>query len=410
MLKSLLKRIPASLLPILALVFVGGYWLGQWRAAPPSADSSVASYTTNNVRAQVTEIVQAGQVDLGGKLQNFQILAVEVLEGRYAGRSFEIDYGRRQIVAAGSYFSPGDQLLITVSEFPEMQAQAYYTDYVRSRPLAVLFLLFVITTLFISGRKGARSLISMAFSLTVIIAFILPRILAGEDPVWVSVLGAFGILAGSLYLVYGWTIKTHAAVIGTLIALLLTGLMADYFIQLTRMTGFSSEEAMFLSQQSQLVVDFRGLVLGGIIIGSLGVLDDLVITQASVIFELYLLDPKQTWRALYRRGMRVGQDHVAATVNTLVLAYTGAALPLLLLVTGAGTDWFVFINREFVAEEILRTLVGSLGLMMAVPLTTLVACWAATSMSGWGRIRPLLGPALQADFDHEPHGHGHHHH
>jgi uncharacterized membrane protein len=262
--------------------------------------------------------------------------------------------------------------------------------------------------LLISGKKGARSLISMAFSLTVILAYILPSILAGKNPVQVSVIGAFFILAVTLYMVYGWTIKTHAAVVGTLAALLLTGLAADFFVKFAHMTGFGSEEAMFLSQQAgSAIIDFRGLVLGGIIIGSLGVLDDLVITQASVIFELYLLDPEQPWRALYRRGMRIGQDHVAATVNTLVLAYTGAALPLLLLVSGAGADWFAFINREFVTEEILRTLVGSLGLMAAVPLTTAVACWAAKSMPRWGKIRPLLGPALNADFGDEPHAHHH---
>ncbi len=403
-----LKRVRGTLVLALIIVFLGGYWLGQLNTQPTE---NTQSFTTNNVKAVVTEIVQAGQVDMGGKLQQFQVLAVRVLEGKYAGQTFEIDYGRRQIVAVGSYFSPGDQLLLTVSEYPDLPAQAYYTDYIRTGPLAVLFTLFVVATLLISGKKGARSLVSMAFSLTIIMAFILPRILGGEDPVWVSVVGSFAILAGTLYLVYGWTVKTHAAVIGTLIALLLTGLLADYFVQFARMTGFSTEEAMFLSQQPQsLVVDFRGLVLGGIIIGSLGVLDDLVITQASVIFELYLLDPTQTWRALYRRGMRIGQDHVAATVNTLVLAYTGAALPLLLLVTGAGADWLGFINREFVTEEILRTLVGSLGLMLAVPLTTLVACWAATQMSGWGRVRQWLGPALEADLGHERHGHHHHHH
>lgn len=407
MVTSILKRLRGSLALVLVLVFVGGYWLGQVRSAPAAAQDS--GYTSNNVRARVTGIVQAGQVDMGGKLQAYQVLSVEVLEGKYAGQSFEVDYGRRQIVAPGSYFSAGDELLLTISAVPNVAPQAYYADYVRSRPLAVLFALFVVVTLFISGKKGLRSLISMSFSLTVILAFILPRILAGEDPVWVSVAGSFVILAGTLYLVYGWTIKTHAAVIGTLIALLLTGLLADYFIEFARMTGFGSEEAMFLSQQpSSAILDFRGLVLGGIIIGSLGVLDDLVITQASVIFELYLLDPTQGWRALYRRGMRVGQDHVAATVNTLVLAYTGAALPLLLLVSGDGADWFGFINREFVTEEILRTLVGSLGLMLAVPLTTLVACWAATQMSGWGRVRRWLGPALEADLSHEPHGHHHH--
>lgn len=405
MIKSIFQRVRGSLVLLVVLVFVAGYWLGQAQSTPQDNGGFAGQ---SNVRAKVLAIVDAGQVDLGGTLQNFQVLSVQATEGEYEGSTFEIDYGKRQIIAPGSLLKPGDQILISISEPPNMAPQAYYVDFVRSQSLALLFIIFVLVTLVISGKKGARSLISMGFSLTVIMAYILPSILQGKDPVQVSVVGAFFILAVTLYMVYGWTIKTHSAVIGTLIALLLTGLAADYFVSLTHMTGFGSEEAMFLSQQAgSAVIDFRGLVLGGIIIGSLGVLDDLVITQASVIFELYLLDPEQPWRALYRRGMRIGQDHVAATVNTLVLAYTGAALPLLLLVSGAGADWFAFINREFVTEEILRTLVGSLGLMAAVPLTTAVACWAAKSMPRMGRIRPYLGPALNADFDDEPHAHHH---
>jgi uncharacterized membrane protein len=403
--KSIFQRVRGSLVLFAIIIFVGGYWLGRANSAPGDNGGFAGQ---SNVRAEVLEIVEAGQVDLGGSFQTFQVLSVEAMEGKYAGTTFQIDYGKRQLIAPGSLLKPGDQILISISEPPDLAPQAYYVDFVRSRSLLALFAIFIIVTLLISGKKGARSLISMAFSLTVILAYILPSILQGKNPVQVSVVGAFFILAVTLYMVYSWTIKTHAAVVGTLIALLLTGLAADYFVQLTHMTGFGSEEAMFLSQQpNSSVIDFRGLVLGGIIIGSLGVLDDLVITQASVIFELYLLDPEQPWRALYRRGMRIGQDHVAATVNTLVLAYTGAALPLLLLVSGAGADWFGFINREFVTEEILRTLVGSLGLMAAVPLTTAVACWAAKSMPSWGRIRPLLGPALHADFGEEPHAHHH---
>lgn len=164
---------------------------------------------------------------------------------------------------------------------------------------------------------------------------------------------------------------------------------------------------MFLSQQPNAILNFRGLVLGGIIIGSLGVLDDLVITQASVIFELYLVNPAQSIRELFWRGMRVGRDHVAATVNTLVLAYTGAALPLLLLVAGAGSDWLNLLNRELVAEEVVRTLVGSLGLMAAVPLTTWLACVIVTNMASFGKLRPFLGPAMK--LDHTEHSHGHNH-
>jgi uncharacterized membrane protein len=180
--------------------------------------------------------------------------------------------------------------------------------------------------------------------------------------------------------------------------------LAHYFIGLTHLTGFGSEEAMFLNQGFATRIDLRGLVLSGILIRALGVLDDLVTTQASAVFELHMANPALRCAELYSRAMRVGQDHVAATVNTLVLAYTGAALPLLLLVLQAGEGFGAFINREFITEEVVRTLVGSLGLISAVPLTTILACFVALYHTRLGRLRPYLGPLTLSG------GHEHHHH
>jgi uncharacterized membrane protein len=264
--------------------------------------------------------------------------------------------------------------------------------------------LFVVSTILLSGWKGVRSLVAMAFSFAVIMGFILPRILAGDNPVLVTTIGAFVILMTTLYVVYGWALKTHAAVLGILLALTITGTMAYYAIGFSRLTGFSSEESMFLTQQLSIVIDLRGLVLSSIIIGTLGVLDDLVITQTSAVFELHHANPELRFGSLYQRAMRVGQDHVAATVNTLVLAYTGAALPLLLLVTLAGEQFNTFINREFVAEEVVRTLVGSLGLIAAVPITTGLACLVVMHHHRLGPLRPWLGPLSRGG------GHDHHHH
>ena len=172
-------------------------------------------------------------------------------------------------------------------------------------------------------------------------------------------------------------------------------------MNLTRLTGFDSEEAMFLLQQSSVQINLQGLLLGGMLIGALGVLDDLVITQSSVVFEIRGTDPGLTLRGLFWRAMRVGQDHVAATVNTLVLAYTGAALPLLLLFSLSGDSFGNLINLEFIAVEIVRTLVGSLGLIAAVPITTGLASALALNRKKLGRIEPYLGP--------EGGGHGHSH-
>jgi uncharacterized membrane protein len=348
--------------------------------------------TSDAVVARVVEIVEEGSVTLGEHTQPYQILRVQLLDGPYEGRQLVIDYGRRQIRPAGYDFNIGDQILVTVGEQPDGKVTAYFTDYVRTRPILILLGFFVLLSVLISGWKGIRSLIGMAISLVVIIGYIIPQILDGQDPVRVSITGAFILLAFTLYLVYGWTLKTHAAVLGMLIALLVTGLLSNFFINLTRLTGFGSEYAMFLFQETDMGINLRGLVLGGMLIGAVGVLDDLVATQSSAVFELHAADRSLPLGGLYRRAMRIGQDHVAATINTLFLAYAGAALPMLLLFTLSGEQYGYLINLEFVTEEIVRTLVGSLGLIMAVPITNFLASLLAIHNHRLGNLRRYLGP------------------
>lgn len=208
------------------------------------------------------------------------------------------------------------------------------------------------------------------------------------------------MLSVTLYLTYGWNLKTHSAVAGTLIALVFTGLLSAFFVNLTRLTGFGSEDALFLVQQSDVNINLRGLVLGGMLIGSLGVLDDLVITQSSAVIEIYLTDPTQKWHVLFRRALRIGQDHVAATVNTLVLAYTGAALPTMLLFSLSGESFTYLVNLEFVTEEIVRTLVGSLGLITAVPLTTILAVLISVNHQMIRKKFPILGKLTNLESTH----------
>jgi uncharacterized membrane protein len=331
---------------VVASVLVTGLFL-VGSAVRSRLRANAARFNADTYKAQVIEITEEGLADLGDIRQPYQIVRARVLEGQWIEVVFEIDYGKRQVRAPGPPIRVGEQILITVSEAPGMLPQAYFVDFVRTQPLVWLLGAFVALSLLVSGWKGVRSLLAMGLTLLVILGYLLPNILQGDDPVAVTVTGSFVILASTLYLVYGWTLKTHAAVLGTLTALLLTGLLAAFFVDFTRLTGFGSEEAMFLSQESATTINLRGLTLGGILIGALGGMDDLVITQASAVFELQAADPSIRLRELFRRAMRIGQDHVAATVNTLVLAYAGAALPLLLLVSLLGTvgelsqPWFV---------------------------------------------------------------------
>jgi uncharacterized membrane protein len=196
----------------------------------------------------------------------------------------------------------------------------------------------------------------------------------------------------TLYLTYGWNLKSHAAVLGMIIALVITGTLAWFFVILTRLTGLGDENAMFLVQMLSTPLNLRGLLLGGMIIGALGVLDDLVMTQASAVFELHAANSDLEFRQLYRQAMHIGQDHVAATVNTLVMAYAGGALPMLLLFSLGGNNWDMLVNFAFVSEEIVRTLVGSLGLVAAVPVTTMIASALVLYQERFGVLRPFLGP------------------
>lgn len=396
----------ALALAIVLLFLVGLNYLlpgSFWPQESSEEDKPTLGFGTEAVRGEITETLEQGIIQLGDVEQEYQVLRVQILEGELEGVELTVDYGKYQIRPEGLSLKPGDRVFLTIISDQDNILQARFLDFERKGPLLILFGTFVFFSVLISGWKGVRGLLGMGFSIGVIIYYIIPQILNGKDPVLISVTGAFVLLTVTLYLVYGWTLKTHSAVLGTLGALILTALLAHYFVNLTRLTGFGNEDALFLVQLSSGRINMQGLVLGGMLIGALGVLDDLVITQASVVFELWTLDPDMSLKDLFRRSMRVGQDHVAATVNTLVLAYAGAALPMFLLFSISGARIGYLLNLEYVAEEVVRTMVGSLGLIAAVPFTSLLASLVAKKSTGGGAIWKYLGPATSGDG-------GHHHH
>jgi uncharacterized membrane protein len=211
----------------------------------------------------------------------------------------------------------------------------------------------------------------------VLIGFLFPALLEGRAQVPVALVAAGVIALTSLYMTHGVSERTTVALLGTLAALCLTGLLASVFAAATRLTGFGSEDALYLRVVAD-AVDIRGLVLAGIIIGSLGVLDDVTITQVSAVWQLHRANPSYGLVELYRSAVTIGRDHIASAVNTLVLAYAGAALPLLLYYTQLGRSLTDVAVREIVAVEIVRTLTGSIGLIAAVPLTTIVGAVVVT--------------------------------
>jgi uncharacterized membrane protein len=379
-------------LVILLVVVIAAFSLWPYFTQVDLPDVNMSSFGSETARAQVVEIIEEGEIDLGGTVQRYQIARVELREGEYKGILMEMDYGRRQILSNTVYLQPDDNILVTVGTRPDGILVVYFVDFIRADSILWLTALFVAVILAISRWKGLRSLLSMAFSLLVIIGYIIPHILAGEDPLWVSIVGSVILLGVTLYLTYGWNLKTHAAVVSMIFVLLITGTLAGLSVIFTRLTGSGDENALFLIQMLNTQINLRGLLLGGMIIGALGVLDDLVTTQASAVFELHRANESLGFRELFRSAMRIGQDHVAATVNTLVLAYAGAALPMLLLFSLGRGNYGLLVNYQFIAEEIVRTLVGSLGLVTAVPLTTAIAILFALRADSLEKWKQVLGP------------------
>ncbi|MEW5717282.1 MAG: YibE/F family protein [Chloroflexota bacterium] len=332
-----------------------------------------AADDAQTVEARVVRVIETGKVEIApGQTQPFQRLELEIVSGPLRGQRAQVEHGATDLSSEESLFRKDDHVLVAVAARAEGGYAFMITDVVRTGALALLGAIFLGFAVMVSGWKGVRALIGLAVSFVVLLGFVLPQILAGRNPVLVSVIGSLGLLAVTLYLTQGWALKTHAALLGVCITLILTGALAAFAVNLTRLSGFGSEEAMFL-QTAGTSVNLRGLLLAGIIVGTLGVLDDVIVGQASAVMELAEANPAWGWRELYQRAMNIGQDHIAATINTLVLAYVGAAMPVLLLFQLYPEPWMQTLNREMIAEEVVRTLVGSLGLIAAVPITTLIA-------------------------------------
>jgi uncharacterized membrane protein len=309
------------------------------------------------------------------------------LEG---GRTVTVEQAYTEQDAIALDVQPGDDVLLQVSEGPDGESY-FIADYVRHAPLVLLAVAFAALVLVVGRWRGLTSLLGLAASFLVIIRFVLPGILSGADPVLISVIGALVIMLTTLYLAHGVTAKTTVALLGTALALGLTAGLAHFSIDLAKLSGLADEEAVTLRIISNGAIDAGGLLLSGIIIGALGVLDDVTVTQASAVYELQAANPTLRPAELYRRGMNVGRDHIASTVNTLVLAYAGASLPLLALLALQTEPLGSLLNREFLAAEIVRTLVGSMGIVAAVPLTTGLAALVA----GRASLKLPLGSSMR---------------
>jgi len=317
----------------------------------------------------------------------YKILEVKLLEGPQKGEviNFESDFPE---------IGKGDKVFLNHLKDVGGVERYVITNINRTNQIYFFLILFVLVILFFGGKQGARSLLALVGSFLAIFYILIPAILAGWHPLLICILVASGILFAAIFFTHGFSRESVVAYTGTMIAVFITSLLATFAVHITKLSGFSEEASVYLNFNTGGTLDFSGLLLGAIIIGVLGVLDDIAVTQAAVVTELYDSNKNITRLEVYKRAMRVGREHVGALVNTLVLAYTGTSLPLLLLFSIYQYNFNTVINMEIFATEIIRTVVGSIGLVLTVPIVT------------------LLAVVYLKDYKskhHHSHSHGHHH-
>jgi uncharacterized membrane protein len=354
--------VPCALATVLGLVLLYPF------AEPPAADETAPVRVDGHVN-EATETACTDDPVAEGCLA----LTVAIAEGPLAGQTIVTEVS---IVRGRAEAGAGDDVVLSAQGDELADPQAYtVVDSQRDTPLLVLALLFAAAVIALGGRRGLAALAALALTGTTLIAFVLPAILAGRDPLAVAVVGCCAIMFGALYLTHGFSARTSTAVLGTLVSLVLIG---TAFAQFARLSG-ADEDTANLAAALGTDIDGRGLVLAGLMIGALGALDDVTVTQTSAVWELRAADPGLRGIALFRSAMRIGRDHVTSAVNTLVLAYAGTTLPLLLLFSVAQRGLDDVLTTQVIATEVIRTLVGSVGLVASVPLTTAVAVAVATS-------------------------------
>lgn len=328
--------------------------------------------TVETLKGRVIEVVSVEERNIAGldQKEELQTIRAKVTSGSEKGN---------EIIIENDYLSldEGDIFYFHKTTRAENGQISYFvTEPDRTPVLIGLLVLFLIAVFWIGGKPGIRGLATLVGSMVLIMYVFLPGLLKGFPPVLTSIaVSALIIIFGS-YITHGKNKTTHSAVIGMLITIVLTGILATISVSLAKLTGFSDDNAVYLIFNTRGNIDMAGLLLGGILIGLLGVLYDVAIGQAVAVEELWRANKNQTRTEVYKRAIRIGREHIGALVDTLAIVYVGASLPLLLLFFSGGAESGTVVeilNREIFAEEIVRILVGSIGLIMAVPITTWIA-------------------------------------
>jgi len=348
----------------------------------PAAVSAQADYqqpkeTEEQIfKAKVLEITeQQESIREDGSKAILQKIKLVGLKDEWQGKEIIVDNSDFDVISAQAY-EPGDKVLVSNSRGVDGEEVYYIIDHSRSGTLYWLAGLFALAVILVGRQKGLRALAVLVLTFLIILKFIVPQILAGYNPLFISIVGSFFILILAVLITEGFKRTSAISIAAILLSLFLTGLLSVIFSALSKLSGFASEEAAYLVSLSGGTLNIKGLLLAGIIIGALGVLDDVVISQVALVKELQSANPKLPKKMIYQQAMKVGISHLSSMVNTLFLAYAGAALPLLILFSVKQPPYLNFnlvLDNELIATEIVRSLTGSIGLILAVPIATLLA-------------------------------------
>ncbi|MBM5789510.1 YibE/F family protein [Candidatus Parcubacteria bacterium] len=289
------------------------------------------------------------------------------------GEIFRVDTALSYPQGLSFTLAPDDRVLLRIVEMPDGTQQVFFDDKIRTQPLLILFLLFALSVIVVGFFRGVFSLIGLAVTVAILFAFLFPSLIAGRDPILFTVLASILILFVNIHISHGFHRRTFFAFLGTTGGLALTWLLTSVFSRASSLSGLGAEEANVLIWKLDAITDSVGIFIAAAILGTVGVLDDVAVAQSEIVEELSVANPQLTRRDLFASAMRVGQHHIASTVNTLVLVYASAALPMFLLYFSHSSDVSSFLNNQAVAEEIVRILTGTIALILTVPLATALA-------------------------------------
>ena len=371
--KSLVFRLIAAMLMIAAvatLISIFALWPNNERSEEIQRNAEDIALTSDLLKATVHEASESiCGYSISSEVEMCRNVTVVVQEGLESGSLVVLPEVNTSFDPTFPQLAAGDNVILG---FDSVTNSYYYQDRDRMSSLWWLILLFAVTVICLARVRGLLALFAMGGTVLMLIKFIAPSVLDGNDPVLVCVVAAAAIAYFSLYFTHGFSLMTTVALAGTLIALGLTLGISWIFFELAKFSGYSSEEAFVLPFLAESL-DVRGLLLGGTIIAALGALDDVTVTQAATVLELSARNHELSTRQLMISGLRVGREHIASTVNTLLLAYAGSSIPLLLLFAVSEQSLGDVANSELIAIELVRTLCGSIGLVAALPITTYLA-------------------------------------